>query len=158
MSQLLPERRTETTRERWEPFAGLELASERLRRMLDQTFAGFGPLTSTGDAGSWSPLVDVEEQDDAYVVEADVPGVGRNDVKVELVGNKLVIAGEIKRRERTGMLRRSTRQTGCFDYSVTLPDRVDADKIEGRLVDGVLTVRLPKAETAERRAIELKSS
>jgi HSP20 family protein len=101
--------------------------------------------------------VDIEEADDAYVVEADLPGVKRQDVNIELVGNELMVTGEIKERERKGALRRQTRRVGRFDYRVVLPDHVDDDKVEANLTDGVLTVRVPKAERAQRRKIEVKS-
>ncbi len=82
----------------------------------------------------------------------------REDVDIELVGNELVISGELKERERTGIIRRRTRRTGRFDYRVTLPEQVAADAIEATLADGVLTVRVPKSERAQRRRIEIKSS
>lgn len=155
MSQLLPERRSRLTPSRWEPLSELEQVTQRMRRMLDQTFSGDWP--SLAEPVGWSPLVDIEETDDAYVVEAELPGVKREDVTIELVGNELVISGEVKERERKGMLRRQTRRTGRFEYRVTLPDQLDAEKIEAKLAEGVLTVRAPKSERAQRRKIEVKS-
>src|ERR687887_89066 len=81
MSQLLPERRSTIAPERWEPLSELEQVTQRMRRMLDQTFGGFGwpsPLLTEG--AGWSPLVDIEERDDAYVLEAELPGVKRERV------------------------------------------------------------------------------
>jgi HSP20 family protein len=155
MSQLLPERRSAAAPERWEPLRELEQVTERMRHMLEQTFGGFGSPSQLATA--WSPLVDVEEMDDAYVVEAEVPGVKREHVSIELIGNELSITGEIKEREHKGALRRRARRTGRFDYRVGLPDRVDPDKIEANLAEGVLTVRVPKSERAQRRRIEVKS-
>jgi HSP20 family protein len=156
MSQLLPERRSRLAPDRWEPLSELEQVTERMRRMLDQTFGAFGWPSEAG-AGAWSPPVDIEERDDAYVVEADLPGVSRNDVNIELVGNELVITGEVKERERKGALRRQSRRTGRFEYRVSLPAGVDAAKIGASLNDGVLSVRAPKSERAKRRKIEVKS-
>jgi HSP20 family protein len=153
MSQSLAERRSPATTERWEPFGELEQLNERMRRMLEQTFGGVIPL----DRESWAPLVDIEEQDDAYVVEADVPGVKREDIKVEQVGNELLINGETKEPKRKGALRRQTRHVGQFAYRVTLPEQVEGDAIEAKLSDGVLTVRVPKSQRAQRRQIEIKS-
>jgi HSP20 family protein len=124
--------------------------------MLEQTFGSLGWPSPT-EQGGWLPPVDIEEADDAYVVEADLPGVKRQDVNIELVGNELMVTGEIKERERKGALRRQTRRVGRFDYRVVLPDHVDDDKVEANLADGVLTVRVPKAERAQRRKIEVKS-
>jgi HSP20 family protein len=154
MSQLLPERRSTAQPERWDPLEELEQVSERMRRMLSETFGG---RQAPSREGAWAPAVDIEEADDAYVVEADLPGVKRNDVNIELVGNELTITGDIKERERKGALRRQTRRTGHFEYRVTLPAHVDAENIEANLDEGVLTVRVPKAERAQRRKIEIKS-
>lgn len=156
MSQLLPERRAAAAPERWEPLSELEQVTERMRRMLEQTFGTFGLQSPLLERGDWSPLVDIEETDDAYVVEAELPGVARKDVNVEVVGHELTITGEIKERERKGTVRRRTRRTGRFEYRVALRDQVEADKIDANLKDGVLTVRVPKSERAARHRIEVK--
>jgi HSP20 family protein len=156
MSQLLPERRSRVDPERWEPLSELEQVTERMRRMLDETFGNFG-WPSPAEARGWSPLVDIEEADDAYVVEAELPGVKRENVNIELVGNELTITGKVKEREHEGALRRQARRTGRFAYRVGLPAQVEADSVEASLSDGVLTVRVPKAERAQRKKIEVKS-
>lgn len=122
-------------------------------RVFDE-FMSRGPLSARGDA--WSPLVDVEETEDAWIVEADVPGAKRDDITVELQGDELAVHGEVKERERVGILRRRTRRTGQFDYRVRLPGDVDEDGIEAGLDGGVLTVRVPKSERARRRRIEIR--
>ncbi len=159
MSQLLPERRRAGAPERWEPFQELEQVTERMRRMLDETFGGFGRWPSLlQETAGWSPLVDVEEQDDAYVLEAELPGVKRDDVDIELVGNELAITGELKEKERSGVLRRRTRRMGRFDYRVTLPEQVDAEQIDASLSEGVLTVRVPKSQRAHRKKVAIRGS
>jgi HSP20 family protein len=153
MSQALQERRTKDTSERAQPLSDFE----RLRRMLDQTFGSFGlPALATESVG-WAPPVDIEEQDDAYVIEAEVPGVKKDDVNIELISNELMVTGEIKEREREGILRKRTRRIGRFEYRVRLPEQVDPDSVEAKLKDGVLSVRVPKHEQAERRKIQVKS-
>jgi HSP20 family protein len=153
MSQTLPERRTERTGDGWTPLADLEQVSARMQRVLEQTF---GELLA--DPTAWTPPVDIEEQDDAYVIEAELPGVKREDANIELVGNELTITGEIKERERKGVLRRRTRRVGRFEYRVMLPDQVDSEQVEAKLDNGVLNVRVPKAQQAQRRKIEVKPS
>lgn len=157
MSQLLPERRPASAPERWEPFSEIEQVTERMRRMLEQTFGGFGLPSQLLDREGWSPLVDIEETDDAYVLEAELPGVKREDVNIELAGSELLISGEIKERERKGTVRRRSRRTGRFEYRVGLPAQVDPEKIEASLNEGVLAVRVPKSERAQRRRIEVKA-
>ena len=153
MSQALQERRTKDTSEKAQPLSDIE----RLRRMLDQTFGSFGLPSFVTESVGWSPPVDIEEQDNAYVIEAELPGVQKDDVNIELVANELMITGEIKEREREGILRKRTRRIGRFEYRVRLPEQVDADNVEASLKDGVLSVRVPKREQAERRTIQVKS-
>jgi HSP20 family protein len=143
----LPETRT--------PLRDLEQVSDRMRRMLEDNFGGWSSFLT--EVVAWAPPVDIEETDDAYVVEAELPGVNRKDVNIELVGNELTIAGEIKEKERTGIVRRKTRRIGAFEFRVTLPDQVDGEHIDANLKDGVLTVRIPKAARAQRRRIEVGS-
>lgn len=149
------ERRSTSAPERWEPMREIEQTADQMRRLLEETFGGTPPLLM--DVTAWSPPVDIEEADDAYIVEAEVPGVKRNDVNIEVVGNELTISGEIKEKERVGIVRRRTRRIGRFEYHVTLPVALDSEKIDAKLEDGILVVRIPKSERAERRRIEVKS-
>jgi HSP20 family protein len=103
-------------------------------------------------------LVDIEETEDAWVVEAELPGVKKKDVNVEMRGPELIISGEVKERERKGILRRRTRRTGRFDYRVMLPGEAEPEGIDASLHDGVLTVRVPKPERTRPRRIEVKAS
>ena len=131
----------------WDPLRELDELADRVNRLWE---AGF----DTGLQG-WAPLADVEETDDSYVVEIDLPGVKRDEVDVQLTDRQLTVSGEVKEKERTGILRRRTRRVGQFQYSVTLPADVDADGVSARLDDGVLTVRVPKAEQAKPRRIPI---
>src|SRR3954465_4006601 len=107
MSQLATERRPATGQQtQW---ASIEQVPERMRRMLEQTLGSFATPALLSEAAAWTPPVDIEEEDDAYVIEAEVPGAKREDVNIELQGNELAITGEIKERERKGILRRNTR-------------------------------------------------
>lgn len=76
---------------------------------------------------------------------------------VQLDGRVLTVSGEVREKERTGVLHRRTRRVGRFHYAVTLPDEVEADDVEARLHDGVLSVRVPKSESAEPRRIAVSS-
>jgi HSP20 family protein len=136
----------------WDPFRELDDFRERMSRMLDQTFGGFPEFGREG----WSPLIDVEETDDAFLIEADLPGVKREDVDVEVVGNELRINGELQEREQRGVLRQQARMRGRFEYRSTLPQDVDAEQIEATLKDGVLSLRVPKSEHSQPRRVEIK--
>jgi len=121
---------------------------------MENMWSGTG---AANGGGTWSPLVDIEETDDAWIVEAEVPGAQKGDVNVDVRDSELAISGEIKERERKGLLRRRTRRTGAFEFRMTLPGAADRDKIDASLKDGILTVRIPKAEVAQRRQIEVRS-
>jgi HSP20 family protein len=135
-----------------EPFNELDDLQDRLGRLFENVWSG------VGDGQAWSPLVDVEETEDAWILEVDVPGVKREDINVEVNHGEVAITGEIKERERTGILRRRTRRVGQFDLRVTLPGDIDADNIEAKLHDGVLNVRIPKSERARPKRVEVKSA
>jgi HSP20 family protein len=149
MSQLLPERRSES----WSPLSDIGQLNERMRRMLEQTFGGL-----LDEPVGWIPAVDIEETEDAYVVEAEVPGVKREDVNIEVSGNELFISGEMKDRKREGVVRRRTRRVGRFEFRVNLPGELDPEGVDAKLNDGVLNVRVPKAERMQRKRIEVKSA
>lgn len=138
----------------WNPFRELDDLHERMARLLETSL---GDVRANGLTG-WAPAVDIEETDEAFVVEAELPGVKREDVTVELRQNELTIHGEVKERERKGVLRRQTRRTGQFDYRVVLPSEVDADHVEASLSEGVLRVQIRKAQQATRRRIEITAS
>ncbi len=131
----------------WDPLRELDELADRVNRLWEAGFDGGLP--------GWAPLADVEETDDSYVVELDLPGVKRDEVDIQLTDRQLTVAGEVTEKERTGILRRRTRRVGRFQYSVTLPADVDADGVSARLDDGVLTVRVPKAEQAKPRRIPI---
>lgn len=150
----LPVRRRDSSPQpvlRWDPFRELEGLQEQLAQLMQRT------LPDGDGAAPFAPLVDIEETDDAWIVEADLPGVKAGDVNVELRGSELAISGEIKERRREGVLRRRTRKTGEFDYRITLPVDADAERIEAELRDGVLTVRIPKPEHERPRRINVKT-
>jgi HSP20 family protein len=151
MSQLLPERRMGS--ESWSPLSDIGQLNERMRRMLEQTFGGL-----LDEPIGWIPAVDIEETEDAYVVEAELPGVKREDVNIDVSGNELSISGEIKERKHEGVVRRHTRRVGRFEFRVTLPGVVNPEGVEAKLNDGVLSVRVPKAERMQRRRIEVQSA
>jgi HSP20 family protein len=148
----LPVVRNSQPAARWDPFAELEDLYDRMGRLTGSVAGGpAGQLAAL----PWSPLADVSETDDAYLIEADLPGVRQDQISVEVSGGDLVISGEISRRGRAGVLRRSTRRQGRFEYRTMLPADADPDQVSASLADGVLTVRVAKAETARPRRIEI---
>lgn len=136
---------------RWNPFDELDRFNRQLANFLDS----FGQLPNLLD-GAFTPLADVEETDDAYLVEIELPGVKRDDVDIEIAGRRVTVHGECREKERVGILRKRERTVGRFHYEVTLPGDVDEDGVEAHLDEGVLTVRLPKPEHERPRRIQIK--
>jgi HSP20 family protein len=104
----------------------------------------------------FTPLADVEETDDAYLIEVELPGVDKKDIDISVTGRRLTISGERKEKERVGILRRRTRSVGQFEYDIQLPGDIDEDGVNASLADGVLSVRVPKATTDRARRITVK--
>jgi HSP20 family protein len=104
----------------------------------------------------WAPMADVSETDDAYVIRAELAGVSKDQVNVEIQDRELVISGEIPEPEGDeGRRHRSTRRTGRFEYRAYLPGDISPEQVSAQLSDGVLTVRVPKSEGAKPRRIEV---
>jgi HSP20 family protein len=148
----LPLRQQNTEPARRDPMADVQ----NLASQLGQLFEGWDDLPSLlGGDGAFVPQADVMETDDAYVVEIELPGVKKKDIDISLSGRRLLVTGERKEEERTGILRRRTRRVGRFRYEVLLPGAVDEDGVQASLENGVLTLRVPKASTDRPRRIEV---
>ena len=142
---------------RWDPFRDLATLHDRMNRLFDETFArtrGGEPAELTGN---WSPMVDVYEDADRYVLVAELPGLSKDDVQIELKENVLTLKGERKFDERykDQTCHRMERAYGQFVRSFSLPAQVEASKVEAKFKDGVLTVAVPKAAAAKPRLIPI---
>jgi HSP20 family protein len=138
------------TVQRFDPFQELEQLSAQLGQLVE------GGIARPGDA-MWTPPADIEETEDAWIVEAELPGVKREDINVEARDSELVVSGEIKERERKGILRRRTRPVGFFELRVAVPGAIDPDNVEASVNDGVLTVKIPKSDRSRSRRIDVAS-
>jgi HSP20 family protein len=138
-------------------------------RMMDSFFErGFGSLLRDS-AGSddewqartlWAPEIDVQQRNDAIVVRADLPGVRKEDVQIEVRDDALVISGQRREEREEGGddqgYRMFERNYGSFYRTVPLPQGTNPDEIEAVLRDGVLKVTLPLAENARPRKIQIQ--
>jgi HSP20 family protein len=140
----------------WDPFREIEDAWSHMGSLLGDVVGARGGRLVGPLAAAVVP-VDIEETDDAFLVEIELPGVRREDVSIDLRDNELQVTGEIKERERKGVLRRQTRRVGKFEHRIILPGDVDVESVSATLADGVLTIRLAKARKSQPKHIEVTS-
>ena len=152
---MLPARRGGQNLTLVDPSREFEDIYDRMGQLMSFAFGDLG-LARPGNA-PWSPLAEVSETDDAYLVHVELPGIRKDQVDVQLVDRELVISGDIKESEN-GRRRRSSRRPGRFEYRTYLPGDVKADQVSAQLADGVLTVTVPKSEATKPRRIEVKAS
>lgn len=126
------------------------------QRMVRQIFGD----ADASLAGAFSPALDVEETDNEFTLHVEIPGVKPEEVDVSIEENVLTIAGtrDFYSEKETEGFRRIERRFGRFHRAVRLPDRVDPDKVSAAYKDGLLTITVPKAESAKPRRIQVESS
>lgn len=118
----------------------------------------FQPTTTSTEF--FQPSCDVQETKDHYLLSFDMPGVKKEDIKIDVQGNSLTISGERHREvksENTESTWHFERSYGKFERSFSLPSTVATEKIEAQYEDGVLNIALPKAEVAKGRTIQIQS-
>ena len=129
----------------------------RFSEEMDRAFEGWGLSRGWGFGGGettvWSPAVEVFERDNNMVVRIDLPGMSKDDVKVEMTDDGLVIHGERKREheEKGEGWYRSERSYGQFYRLIPLPDGTNADQAKAKFENGVLEVSVPVPESQRRR-------
>ncbi len=122
----------------------------------------FNATTSRREApdinADWVPAVDIREEAERYVIEADVPGLRPEDIEITMERNQLTIRGHRQhiREEERGAYRRVERVRGNFVRTFTLPDAADVENIKATTKDGVLTLVIPKTERATPRRIKVE--
>ena len=144
---------------RWSPNAFAPLRDvNSIQDEMNRLFDGFFPRNGRELNGLFTPSVDIEETPEEFVIKADLPGVAQKDVKVSLMGDTLTIRGERKAQTSTqeGSHHRLERAHGTFERSFTLGTPVRNDQVKAQYRDGVLEVRVPKAEQARLREIEVQ--
>jgi len=129
-----------------------------MNRMFDQFFHGDVLADESFFGRDWTPAVDVVENNDSYVLKAELPGMNKDEVKITLENNVLTIRGE-KRNEsekKENNYHRVERSYGMFERSFTIPGSIKTNDIDAQYKDGVLTLTLPKAEEAKPKQIDVK--
>jgi HSP20 family protein len=128
---------------------------------MNRLFGSFfrGDMVDEGTIGSyWTPAVDILEQEDSYILEAELPGLNKDDVKISVQDNVLTLQGDKKdeRKEtKKGYLKMESGY-GTFTRSFTLPTTINTSKIEAQFKEGILKIVVPKSEEAKPKLIEVK--
>lgn len=137
----------ETRLARHEPFGVLRQMTSELDRMFDEPFWGSfrWPARLAGLRGGWSPEIDVFEKDNRLITKIDLPGMKKEDVKVEVTDGHLTISGErtSEAEEKKENYFRCEREYGSFYRAVPLPEGVKIEDVKASFTDGVLEVSIP---------------
>jgi HSP20 family protein len=147
----------------WDLFDDLRGAQDelaRLSRMPGHWIGQFGQQPVTMPASqAWAPAVDITERKDAYLIAAELPGVGTETVEITFQDGLLTIQGERHAAavEAGEKVHRAERRYGAYRRSITLPSHVQADKIEASTQDGVLLILVPKAQQAQAKRIHVRA-
>src|SRR5262249_54975524 len=143
--------------EKWDPFRGMSDIQGEVNRIFD-SFLGRPLVSGAGSAvRSWAPVCGMHETKDEVVLSFELPGVSEKDVSLSITGDLLTLKGErtANREFKDEDAYRTERVYGKFERSVELPMAVQADKVKATYRDGVLEVKLPKAEEVKPKAIKI---
>ena len=139
------------------PLGPMQRLQQEINRLLGNPLASW--LYREEPLGEdWMPVVNVYDEKDSFVVEAELPGVKRNEIKIYTTGDTLNIAG-IRQGEQEEMIRDTYRSERCFGHfhrMVSLPAPIHTDQIDAHYKNGILTITCPKTEEAKRKEIKVK--
>ena len=133
---------------RWNPYGEMTSMKNRINRMFSDPFWFPRRMDDDADIGMWNPAVDLYEQDDHFVIKAELPGVDKKDISIDLKDRVLTLSGErsYENEAKEENYYRRERSFGKFQRAFTLPADVDSDKIKAEFRDGLLRIEVPKPE------------
>ncbi len=137
------------------PLDQLNTLKHEINRLMENPLAPLSKAAELFDV--WGPAVDLYEDNDNFIVQAEVPGFQKNNLNVSLHGENLIISGERQRENAEEALSRAERYYGRFQRTIALPKPVQAGDVKASYKDGILTVTLPKTPEAKPRQIEVKA-
>jgi HSP20 family protein len=139
--------------ERSDPLSVLDDFAGYMNRMM-------GPYFPSADMAeqTWTPPVDMSENDKEYHIDIEAPGVRREDLDIDIEGQELSVSGRYRSEDHHegNDVRRSSRRSGQFEYTVRLPHTIDPDKADAVLSDGVLCIVVPKKASKGQKKITIK--
>src|SRR5215469_5615688 len=140
---MLPTRRGGQSLTIVDPSREFEDIYNRMGQLMDLALGDFA-MPRDGNM-AWTPFADVVENDDGYEIHAELPGLSKDQIDIQVQDRELIISGEIKNGQR-GRMHRSTRRSGRFEYRTYLPGDIKPEQVGATLSDGILTVRVPKSD------------
>jgi HSP20 family protein len=142
---------------RWTPMGNLASFQDEMNRMFEQVFRGGTGEEAGWGVRPWAPPVDIYETDDALVLKAELPGISKDDVSIEIHQNTLILRGQRKHEAevKEDRYHRVERAYGTFQRSFVLPTLVDQEHVQATYKDGILELRLPKSEAAKPKRIAI---
>ncbi|MDP8238904.1 MAG: Hsp20/alpha crystallin family protein [Candidatus Hatepunaea meridiana] len=145
---------------RWESFWSINpmVNMTGLQHRLNHIFEDYFQDDDEGQIAKWSPHVEITELEDHFEVSAELPGMNRDDIKVELKNSILTISGEKSagREEKDHKIHLCERAYGSFKRSFQLPSNVDSKSINAEFKNGILILNFPKLEEAKPKQIDIK--
>ena len=146
---------------RWHRGGDVFSQLERMSQEMDRLLTTFGPFGgSEGGRADVYPPMNVYHDGESFIVRGEVPGIAPKELDIEVTGDTLTVRGERKAPEipEGASYHRREREFGRFRRSLTLPEQVDSTKVTASFTDGILEIRLPYAEAAKRRKIDVQIS
>ncbi len=141
---------------KWKPYGDLVRLGDRINRLFENDFLGEG-LLGTDGFSDWNPTTDIYETKDSYVFKIEVPGMKKDDIEIDFKENVLTISGEKKedKEVKKENYHRVESFSGSFSRSFTIPKNIDPKKIEASMKEGVLELKIGKAEEVKSKKIPI---
>lgn len=142
----------------YDPFSLMHQLQREAGRLFDSRFSGRRERPAAAVSGEWLPLVDIQEEENQYVINADVPGVDPQDIEVSMEKNVLSLRGtrRVQPAAENGVFKRRERPGGGFHRRFVMPETADAEGITAHGKNGVLQVVIPKRQKAQTRRIQVE--
>jgi len=142
---------------RWNPLGEMTTMQNRINRMFNAPYWPAGRMDDKTGMGMWNPAVDLYEKDDHFVIKAELPGVNKKDIAIDLKDRVLTLSGErsYENEVKEENYYRRERSYGKFQRVFTLPADVDSDKIKADFNDGLLQIEVPKPEEQKPKKVTI---
>ncbi len=133
---------------------------EELNRLMEETFGEFGQFEQRigSQIGTWKPAIELFEKDGNLLLRAELPGLEKDDINIEISNNSLILSGDIKEKEeeKGQNYYKSELRYGKFLRNINLPLDINKEKIKASFKNGILTIDMPKTEEEKQKKLKIK--